>query len=445
MQKMIEPVSPTVRPKGSLLTRLASHPLVGHSLVFVGAEAFNKALPFFLLPVLTRCLSTADYGIVATFLALQNILSVIVGLSTHGAISVAYFRLSSDALKEYVASVVTILGCSVALSLILMGVASPFLAHRLGIALAWLLLAVVLAGAQFLTQINLLLWQCERRPLPYAAYQIAQAVLGALMTILLVVGLGLGWRGQILSTSIAALLFSLLSLVFLIRRGYLGRKVSRAAIQDALAFGIPLVPHALSGWIMTGIDRIILTFILGSSATGVYAAGYQIALIIGIIANAFNRAWVPYLYEKLGSATHVVKIRLVKITYTYFIAITALALILSKIALPLISIYLGARYKLASSYVLWIALGYAFDGMYYMVVNQIFFAKRTRILSSITLAVGVLHALLSYTLIRANGALGAAQATTLSFSLQFILVWIASARIYPMPWRLRTEATKEFT
>ena len=43
---------------------------------------------------------------------------------------------------------------------------------------------------------------------------------------------------------------------------------------------------------------------------------------------------------------------------------------------------------------------------------------------------------LSYFFIKENGSIGAAQATTISFFITFILVWLLSSKLYPMPWGL---------
>ena len=35
------------------------------------------------------------------------------------------------------------------------------------------------------------------------------------------------------------------------------------------------------------------------AATGLYSVGYQVGMIIGLLANSFNLTWSPFLYEKL--------------------------------------------------------------------------------------------------------------------------------------------------
>ena len=47
-----------------------------------------------------------------------------------------------------------------------------------------------------------------------------------------------------------------------------------------------------------GSDRIILMSILGATATGIYAVGYQIGMIISVLVTAFNKA---YLFKTLSN------------------------------------------------------------------------------------------------------------------------------------------------
>jgi Na+-driven multidrug efflux pump len=98
--------------------------------------------------------------------------------------------------------------------------------------------------------------------------------------------------------------------------------------------------------------------------------------------------------------------------------------------------FVSRNFYFAYKYVLWIALGYAFQGMYFMVVNYIFYVKKTYILAWVTFTSAGVNIVLNYFFIKANGAIGAAQATTITFFVQFIMVWILSAKVYKMPWKL---------
>jgi Na+-driven multidrug efflux pump len=79
-------------------------------------------------------------------------------------------------------------------------------------------------------------------------------------------------------------------------------------------------------------------------------------------------------------------------------------------------------------------MGYAFVGMYKMVMKFLVFAEKTIFLSYITLFAVVINLILNYIFISQFGAIGAAQATTLTFFIKFLITWYISARVYYMPW-----------
>lgn len=66
--------------------------LLGGISTYFGASVFSTAVPFLLLPVLTRVLTPEDCGIVAMFIAVSAVMASLSGLSVHGAIAVRYFQ-----------------------------------------------------------------------------------------------------------------------------------------------------------------------------------------------------------------------------------------------------------------------------------------------------------------------------------------------------------------
>ena len=412
--------------------------LFKNSFIYAGTEIINKAVPFLLLPIMTHYLTPSDYGIVATYGAFIAILAIFIHLSMAGAVQVNYFKIPIENIKVYITSVLMILSATTFLALLLMTIFHSTLAYKLDIPDLWLFIGIAMVVAQLLTLINLVLWQVEQRAKPYGVYQILQMLTNASIGLTLVVGFGLNWEGQLIAQAISTILFGFLSLAFVYRRGYLSFTFDIDYIKDALKFGVPLIPHALSGWFKTGIDRIFITTLVSTSATGLYSIGYQFGMIIGILAVAFNQAYSPYLYKQLEHIDLQGKKNMVKFTYFYFFIILVLASLLSLLAPWIVTYFLDVRYKESLAYIPLIAFSFAFSGMYFMVVNYIFYMKRTFYLAMVTFSVSLIHVGLSYLLIHKNGAIGAAQATLLSSFLGFIAVWILSAKVYRMPWNLKS-------
>ena len=101
-------------------------------------------------------------------------------------------------------------------------------------------------------------------------------------------------------------------------------------------------------------------------------------------------------------------------------------------------IFIGENFSNSIIYVFWIALGFLFQGFYFMVTNYIFYEKKTQFLSIITFCNSIFNIVITYYFINIFGTIGAAYSFTLSCIIIFISAWLLSHRIYPMPWFKRT-------
>lgn len=421
-------------PKFNFFDLISNNLTIKNSIIYVFAESINKLIPFILLPILTIYLTPESYGIIFTYNAYVAVLAVFIHLSLSGAVNVNFYQLSKENLKIYITNTLLILFFFTFCIFIFIFNFQEYLQQQINLTFFWINIAVLNVFFQFFTIINLVLWQAEQNAKKYALYQFSFTILSTTFILICVAYLKLGWEGYLIGQLVSILIFSLLSIWLIFKRGYLNFQINFIYIKDALKFGIPLIPHSLSGWFKTGVDRFFLTSLLGSTATGIYALGYHLGMIVGIMTVAFNQAFSQYLYKKLANITDEDKIKLVKYTYLYFVLVLLLASLISYLSPWFIVNFINQRYLDSIEIIPWIAFGYVFQGMYFMVVNYIFFVKQTAALSFVTFTTGILHVILSYVFIKFYGIQGAAYATTLSFFITFILVWMLSNRVYPMPW-----------
>lgn len=405
----------------------------------------NSAIPFFLLPIMTRFLTPTDYGIVAMFSVLVGIISPFIGINIHGAVSRKYFDKEEIDFPQYIGNCFIILFASfIVVCLIVLFLLEP-ISKFSSFPKEWIWAVLVISFAQFVVQIVLVLWQVQVKPIFYGIYQILLTLVNVSLSIWLVVKMQLGWQGRIVAQVTAMSLFAIFGFYILDKQKWLKLSIDTSYMKDALRFGIPLIPHALGGFAMTMTDRIFITNMVGISETGIYTVGYQIGAIVSVLSNAFNQAWVPWLFGKLKQDNPETKIKIVKFTYLYNCSIVLFVIGLSIVFPWFLNFFLGKDFQNSLKYVFWIALGYAFDGMYKMVCNYIFYVQKTYILAWITFFSACLNVGFNYLFISLNGAIGAAQATTLTFFTTFIFTWILSAKVYKMPWGLKMLIAKEFS
>src|SRR4030042_4155093 len=151
--------------------------LLGNASIYTGANILNAAIPFLLMPVLTRVLSPADYGTVAMFGIVVTIMGAFTGLSVHGAVGVRYFQLDRQRMPSYVGACLAILAVSSTVMAIVVVVCLRWLEIVAHVPGNWLLVAVVTSGAQFVINIRLSLWQGEHKGILFGAFPVSQRLL----------------------------------------------------------------------------------------------------------------------------------------------------------------------------------------------------------------------------------------------------------------------------
>ncbi|EFE6900515.1 polysaccharide biosynthesis protein, partial [Escherichia coli] len=148
-------------------------------------------------------------------------------------------------------------------------------------------------------------------------------------------------------------------------------------ITDALKFGVPLVPHIIGIFFLSAIDRILINSELGVSEAGIYMLAVQLSLGMVVFFDAINKALIPWLFRVLSENDKRKIRRLVQYTYYYFVLLIFLGGLSFWIGPLIVELIAGNNYLRATSVIGWLCLGQAFNGMYLMVTNYIFYAKKT--------------------------------------------------------------------
>ncbi len=417
-----------------MFNKIFTHIVFKNTVIYTAANILQSAIPFLLLPILTRFLTPADYGTVAIFQLIQAIVSILIGMSLRGAINVNFFSYNKEEIRIYIGNVLSIVFINFIIIISILYLFKSPISNLIEFPENWLTIAAVVGICEFIFHLALLLWQVEQRPIPYSVLQVLQVAFNISLSVILVVSLKMQWQGRVLGIVYANILFCIIAAIIISKRKYVKFSYNLTYIKDALLFGLPLIPHSLGVWIMSGIDRLFINNMVGVDATGLYTVGFQFGMIIAILGQSFNKSWYPFLFKKLKENVLSVKIKLVKISYLYFISITAAALVLSLVAPYIIKIFIGKEFQSSVQFVFWIALGKAAHGMYVLIANYIFYAKKTYILAWITLICAITNIVLNYILILKYGPIGAAQATAITYFAYFFLTLILSMKVYKMPW-----------
>ncbi len=404
--------------------------------IYTVSRILSSAVPFLMMPVLTRYLTPADYGIVAMFAAVLTFVNPFVGINAAGTIGVRYFSKEHIEMPRYVGTCLYVSLATLVLVALFFALFGSFVSRVTQFPAPWLWSVVLVAAGQLVVRIVMTFWQVEQRALAYGVFLNVQTLVNVALSVLFVIVLGRNWQGRIEAQVVTICCFAAIGLYILWRKGQVSMHYDRGYALDMVRFGLPLIPHEIGGIVIGQTDRFFITNMVGIGETGVYSVGYQVGGIIEILALSFNQAYSPWLFRKLRDGGDDFKRTLVKYTYAYMAGILLLAVGFAAIAPWLLSFFVGKAFGGSGVYTFWISIGFAFSGMYYMVCNYIFYAGKTSVLAAVTFATALLNVVFNYVLIKLNGPVGAAQASAIAFFISFVLTWILSARVYPMPWNL---------
>lgn len=406
--------------------------------VYTTSNILNAAIPFLLLPILTRVLLPVDYGVLAMFNATLGILGAFTGLSVHGAVNVRFVEREEIDFPRYVGSCLCVLLISTLATFGIVALLLKPLSGFTAIPPMWLLLAVLVSGCNFLIQIRLGIWLMAKKPMHYGSLQVSLSLVNMGLSLLFVLGLHMGYSGRLWGQTLAITALAFIGLISLTASGWVTFRPSLEYMKEALRFGVPLVPHVIGGFLLATADRFIINQRLGLEAAGIYLVAVQLGMGFGLVADAFNKAFVPWLYEELKLNNIETMRRIVKGTWAYFLVALAIAGTVALLSHWIVALVAGGDYVGASVALVWIALGQAFGGMYLMVTNYIFYKRQTRVLPWVTLLAGGLGILLTWVLTPILGISGAGVSFAIAMCCRFVMTWILANRVFPMPWfRLR--------
>jgi len=405
--------------------------------IYTLSNMINASIPFVLLPVLTQYLSTDDYGILSNFGVVANILLALVGINLMASIQVQYLREEVDN-RDYLTSVFRL---NLLLTAVFSGLTYLFsgpLHDFTGVPLDILYLMGIYALFLTVVEVLLAVWRMEDKAVHYGVFRIGRTVAEVSLVVFFVVINEMDFRGSVYAMMIAYAIGCIVAFGILLHKRLVFGRFRKDYLSHALRYGAPLIPHALGGLAILYADKLILTYYHGLHANGVYSVGFLVGQSIGLLQNSFNQAWVPWVYQKLRKNERSDRLKMVKITYVY-LGLILVAVVMLWLVIPYIYSLLGKEFQAGMGLVLWIGLGFAFNGMYKMVSVYLFYLEKTMVIATMSIGAAALNIVLNFMFVPKYAAEGAALATLTSMFVQFIIAWWISSRYLKMPWLLRNK------
>lgn len=418
----------------STIIKIKKSRLVNDTFSYTFFNILEKAIPFFVLPIITRLLSKEEVGYYIFYQALISILIPLMTMNFDSSILLNYYKLSKEEFRIYFSNgLIIFLVIYSFLFLVAIALSNP-ISEWIDFPALWFKFVLLIIFFEFFTVLRKNLWRVKYKIKIFGIFSIMIALLNNGIGLILVFNSDLGWKGMIIGHFIGYLIFAIYSYITFYFEHLVIFQLKKTFIKDLIVVSFPLSLHRIGLWLGDTANKIIINSLLGATATGNYGIGAFFGSVITLIENAFNKAFTPYLFDKLSNIDKSKEKEIVKISYAVYFFLFIIAFFVFIFGYFGVGIIFGDQYLPTKVFILPLTLAAMFKGFNKLHVNYIFYTKRTFNITQITLTTGILNVILSYFMIQKFGLVGAAYTMLFISFLQYILSFYVGNKMIPMPW-----------
>lgn len=412
--------------------------VLGRNAVIYGiGNVLARGVSFFLLPIYTRHLTPADYGLLAMLDLTVDIAAMLFSKGMASGMTRFYFKTSDEERRRTVVCSAFALETSLAVlatSVLWFGapLIQPHVLGPLG-SPAMLRLAAVnflLGTLAVVPGLLLLVRQQAGAAVNVSMLRLAIQVAAGLT---FVVGFQLGAIGLLWATFLANLVNGALLVAWLLR--YTGFRVSREIIGDLWRFGVPNQMSWVGTFVLNFGDRFFLQRFHGAAVVGLYGIGYTFAfLLIQLGCSPFLNSWNPMRHQLARRPREERDVIYNDQTRWYVAVMLALATGIALFARPVIRVLTPLAYHSAANVVPLLMLAYLFEVWSQSSMFAIEVSEQTSAASRATWLAVVVALVLYVALIRPFGPVGAAMTAVVSLGVRAVGIHRAAQRLWPITY-----------
>lgn len=410
--------------------------LAKNTILFTISSFGSKILSFFLVPLYTAVLSTADYGTADLVTTTAGLLVYILTLDIQSA--VLRFAIERKEKQEEILNFgleITGIG-SIVLAIGLLILKSLSLLDWPDYCYLFLFLSFLFSA---LNSIILNYLRAIDKTAAVAAAGIITTLIMIVSNLVLLLVFRIGVVGYMIST-LLGYATSIAYSIFLIRKQCINifREHCSKNVKKAMcAYSIPLIFNAVAWWMNSSIDKYFITAMLGVAANGIYAVSQKIPSILSMFNTIFGQAWnLSAIREfdpddKDGFFTNTYKM--------YNTALVLVCSVLILINIPLARILFSNDFFEAWQFSSTLLISMIFSAMASFLGCIFSAVKKNKVFAVSTVAAAATNIVLNVVMIPVFGALGAAIATAVSFFVMWFIRWICARKYIRMKVNLFLE------
>lgn len=386
-----------------------------------------KAIGLLTIPITTRFLSPADYGMVSIFTVYVGFASIILPLNSYTSIGRYFFEKDVDFSKFVSTTVIVSFSSSIVLA-VLISLFYEYLPTSKTFNSFFLFLIVINAMLTISSSIFMQIHEPANNSDLILKRSIYSGILSISINLIVIIfAPAPKWHYVIYGTTFSILIINIY--FFNSIKQYLSFSINVSYLKNILGYSIPLLPFALSSTILSQIDRVMIGNNSGVSESGIYSFAITISMFIFFIGDSINRAWTPTYFKYMGNKNYLEHdFDISKNVNLWCLFTISFLFLYYEPSLLLV----GVKYQSALIIVPIVALGCLCEFCFTIYGRNIGYSKKTYFSSIILLLSGFLNIILNYYTLTDYGYKVAALNTVISYLFLFLMSYFVSRYILKM-------------
>ena len=356
--------------------------LLTNSVVYTFFNVLQKVFSFFLLPLYTAYLTTADYGTTNLISSFNYAASFLCACSLYSAIMRYYIEYKDDKSKvcDFYSTIINFIFLFSVICFIIMMACKGILSKIAFTGIKfWPIVVLGLAQISFLCIYNAYSYilKVEEKATSFSIMSMVFFFFQLTCNIVSVVALKLGALGVIISTLISYVVFSLYAVIKLYNRGLYRLKFDFNILKRSLKYSIPLIPNDMATQIAVFVSKMFINLNSSLSTVGLFSVASQFGTVVDAVQSSANSAVRPWTFAVLQKDETDSKREIYNFTVVQFAVYTILFGAVALFSNEALCLLTSESYHSAGIYVALIVITYMIKMFYYYKVNLVLFYEKS--------------------------------------------------------------------
>lgn len=387
--------------------------LIKNTIIFTLGSFASKFITFFLVPLYTNVLTTAEYGTIDFVATLCTVMAPILMLNIGE--SVMRFSLDKDANQTQILSIGIIV---IIFAIIVSILVFPISKKNINLAKYSIYIYMYIVSI-IVNQVFLCYLRGKELLVQYSIANVLQTLFVSCLNIIFLLKFKMGIQGYFLSFIISY--FCIAIYCFFVSKMWKDIRlfcIDKVLFLDMIKYSVVLIPNTFMWWIMNSSDRIMVSSMVGMAANGVYAISYKLPTFVTSTNQVFTQAWGYSAIKEKDAVDECEYNNEIFKTLISFVMLIGVCLL--SFGKPFLKLYVSATYYDAWKYMPFLTMGCVYLTLGTFMATSYSVHKDSFGFLISALIGAMINILLNFVLIPRFKIYGAAIATCISYIVVFV-------------------------